>query len=488
MKKMTGGEDGNKFSKFQSILLGRFGKATFDSWFKDLVLTELTRESVTFETGSQVKSDLISQRYLSSMKQAWCAANGPINKVYLHARPGLSAKMSAHAAKVGALVDDQAKTVARNGAAAVRSRDFFNARGPSSQNGAGQKRAPKLSELATSVDERNTFENFAVDVSNELALAAARQIFAEGSSNDLVYIYGPSGVGKTHLLHAVGNKWRERQTGGGGVYLTYSNLVNGCVDAVMTNSISALQRDILSKDLAIMDDIHLLAGKNRTQEEVLNVIDAFLSTGRQLVIAGELAPTKLADSGIHPRLADRLSGGLSVPLIPGGAALRLDILKKRLRAGVQQCFVEDDALEFIARNFPQSMRETIGALNQLLLIYGRREIRVGLEEVRTALKARLQDRKRIVTLSDALSAAAESFSVTIEEMRSRARPQRIVRARHGFVYCGREVLKESFPRIGAVLGRDHTTAMSSMDRAQALLERDKSFQEAVFRMREKLER
>lgn len=485
MANVTGGDGNLMFEKFKAALLSQFGKATYRSWFADLALAELTKDSVTFETGSQIKSKLLGQRFLPSLKQAWCAANGPIKKVLLRARPGLSAKLSAHAAKVDSLARRDVSGSAGNGGAHY-ARDLFNA-GDRAEEGRALKRVPRLSELATPVDERNTFENFAVDETNELACAAARQLFSNGGPSELVYIYGQSGVGKTHLLHAVGNEWRKRD-GGDSVYLTYSNLVNGCVDAVLTNNVAALQRDILSHELIAMDDIHLLTNKTRTQEEVLNVIDAFLASGRHVIIAGECAPAKLvSEHGVNKRLADRLAGGLSVSITLGGPALRLEVLKKRLKANAHSCVVDDEALDYIARNFNQSMRETIGALNQLLLVYGGGDMRVGLEQAKSALKARLRDWKRVASLSDALAAAAEAFGVSIEEMKSKARPQRIVRARHGFVYCGRNVLNESFPRIAAVLSRDHTTAMSSMNRAEALLERDKAFQQAVTAMREKLE-
>ncbi|MFQ5564158.1 MAG: DnaA ATPase domain-containing protein [Parvularculaceae bacterium] len=485
MTNATGGDLSHKFEKFRAALLSRHGKATFRSWFDDLAILEITDDSVTFETGSRIKSELLGQRYLPSLKQAWCAANGPVKKVYLKARPGLGAKMRAHAAKVDSLAQRDSFNGASSGAAAARKPDLFAV--SRTGHGKGEKRVARLSALATPVDERNTFESLAVDETNELACAAARQIFAQNGSGELVYIYGPSGVGKTHLLHAVGNEWRK-QRADGGIYLTYSNLVNGCVDAVLTNSVSALQRDILANGLVAMDDIHLLTNKNRTQEEVLNVIDAFLASGRQVIIAGEGSPSKLvAEHGVHKRLADRLAGGLSVCIAPGGAALRLEVLKKRLQASAPACSFDEEALEYVACNFTQSMRETIGALNQLVLVYGRKKMRVGLEQAKTTLKARLQDRRRVVSLADVMSAASEAFGVSIEELKSKARPQRIVRARHGFVFCGREVLKESFPRIGAALGRDHTTAMSSMNRAEALLERDKAFQQAVVLMREKLE-
>lgn len=214
------------------------------------------------------------------------------------------------------------------------------------------------------------------------------------------------------------------------------------------------------------------------------VIDAALDSGKQVVLAGDSPPAKLAEAGMNKRLADRLAGGLCAPIHEADDALRLDILKKRVRRSDAKCLIGDDVLEFIARTFNKSTRETTGALNQLLLMYSQEEITVALDEAKSILKSRLEERRKPATLEDAIAAGAEAFSLKLEDMTARAQPQRIVRARHAVVYCAREVLKESFPRIGKALRRDHTTVMSSYRRAQALMERDNAFQAGVRRIRE----
>ena len=218
------------------------------------------------------------------------------------------------------------------------------------------------------------------------------------------------------------------------------------------------------------------------------MIDALLDSGKPVAIAGDLPPAKLAEAGIKKRLADRLAGGLCAPVHQADEEMRLEILKKRVRSSAAKCLIDEPVLEFIANQFNQSTRETIGALNQLLLLYRDEAVTVDLNEAKEALKSRLQDhgRTRIATLEDAIDAGAEAFGLARAEIIGRAQPQRIVRARHAIVYCAREVLAESFPRIGKALSRDHTTVMSSYRRAQALIERDKAFQEGVRRIREAL--
>lgn len=468
------------FDKYLAALRGRVGEAKYKSWFLDLGLAEISEECVTLSTGSQAKRDMLDHRFLPVLADTWRKEIGPVRNVRLT----VSKKLSAHAAKISAQEESRVRYARPNG-------ELFT---PSAKPGKATNKAggsagggSDFRDIATPLDARRTFDAFAVGDSNRIAWAAAKQALAKDGPRELIYIYGHSGVGKTHLLQAICHKWAKDDERSMCAYVTYNNFINACVGAVWSNSTQALHKTLLDNVVLAFDDIHFLEGKNRTQEELLIVIDAALDSGKQVVIAGDLPPAKLAEAGINQRLADRLAGGICAPVHQGDETLRLDVLKKRVRHSPAKCLIDDTVLEFIARTFTQSMRETIGALNQLLLMYGGEAITVDLDEAKTILKSRLEDRRQIVTLDDAIAAGAEAFGLKLEDMTCRAQPQRIVRARHAVVWCAREVLKESFPRIGKALKRDHTTVMSSYRRAQALLERDKAFQDGVMRIREALE-
>ena len=449
-------ENAAAFARFQSALRSKVGEAKFKSWFLDLGLAERGDRSVTFSTGSQAKCDMLDNRYIPVLAAVWSNAVAPVDKVRLMVRKNLLKS----SAKVGAIETSAAKNPFRTAS---------------------------TTDISAPLDPRRTFDTYAVGHSNQIAWAAARQALDADKPRDIVYFYGPSGSGKTHLGQAVGHEWRARFEDSEVAYITYRNLINACVNAVLSGDTQRFHETLLGYDLIILDDIHFLEGKERTQEELLVVIDAALDRGKQVVIAGDLPPAKLAEAGIKKRLTDRLAGGLCVPIHEADEALRLEILKKRVRRSAAHCLIEDDVLEFIARTFTQSTRETIGALNQLFLMYGGEEKTVILDEAKAVLKSRMEDRKKIVTIDDAIAAGAEAFGLTLADITGRAQPQRIAKARHAVVFCAREVLKESFPRIGKALKRDHTTVMSSYRRAQALLERDKVFQAAVARIREALE-
>ncbi len=462
-----GAGDGAAFDRYLEALRGRVGEAKYKSWFVDLGLAERTQDSVTLSTATQAKRDMLDNRFLPVLMDTWRQEIGPVERFRLTVRKTLSAQVAKVDAKAEKRVNGAVPALARVAA--------------------GDAAGTAQETIGAPLDPRRTFETFAVGDSNRIACAAARQALVKGMPRELVYIYGESGLGKTHLLHAVSHEWEADGARGPRAYITYRNLVNACVSAVLSNAAQAFHARLLENDLLAFDDIHFLQGKDRTQEELLIVIDAALDSGKQVVIAGDLPPSKLADAGINKRLADRLAGGLCAPVHPADEALRLEILKKRVASASAKCRIADEVLAFIARTFTQSTRETIGALNQLLLMYGNEELVVDLDEAKAILKSRLEDRRKVVTLDDAIAAGAEAFGLKLEEMTCRSQPQRIVRARHAVVWCAREILKESFPRIGKALRRDHTTVMSSYRRAQALLERDKAFQDAVRRIREALE-
>lgn len=462
------------FKRYHAALRMRVGDAKYTSWFKDLGLEEYSEDCVTLSTGSEAKRDMLDHRFFPVLKETWLKEVGPFRKMQLTV---LKNALSAHAARIDAQ-EEQRAAAAENTAAPAAA-----LRGPKEM----QDKDAAFEDLATPLDPRRTFSSFAVDASNRIAWAAAQEALSEGRARELIYVYGPSGVGKTHLLQAIAHAWLEDGARGPAGYVTYNNFSNACVGAVWSNATSAFHKALLAHNFLAFDDIHFLNGKNRTQEELLIVIDAALDSGKQVVIAGELPPAKLAEAGINQRLADRLAGGICAPVHPGDETLRMAVLKKRLEQSPAACTVSEDALAFIARTFTQSMRETIGALNQLLLMYGAEEIVVDLDEAKAVLKSRLDDRRKAATIEDAIAAGAEAFGLKLEDMTGRSQPQRIVRARHAVVWCAREVLKESFPRIGKALKRDHTTVMSSYRRAQALIERDKAFQDGVRRIREALE-
>ncbi len=472
MKNDNAGPAAEKLSRLRETLLRNYGEATYRNWFSDLLIDDATGGCVTLSTESALRRDRLDQQYKYGLMTAVREVYSGVSRLLIVMRQALRE----NSARVAALAPNALDRAAAGKTRGVIKGDFDL---PAPKRNKEQFCAPDLKELATPLDPRATFDAFAVDASNEVAVAAVRQIFDDAAPRELLYIYGPPGVGKSHLIQSAGHEWLRRHPGSRCVYLTHNNVQAGCVQALMSSTTMTLQRDILSNDLVIFDDVHLLAGKQKTMREVVNLITAITSAGRQLIIAGELAPGALEKAEILARLADRLAGGLAVGVAPSNEALRRAVLIKTRDSSGLSCTITDEAIELVARLFSSSMRECIGAYKQLALVYKDQPTVVGPAEALAALKSRLGARKRSATLEETLAVAAAVFGLTVEEIKGRTQPQRIVRARHAFVYVARTSMSESYPRIGRVLGRDHSTAMSSMQRAEALISRDKKFADGV---------
>jgi chromosomal replication initiator protein len=458
----------DEFDRFLAALRRQFGEETYGAWMSDLKAESDSGDSVTISTASPVKCDRLRQRYSHLLKEAWGRANRPISRLHIVLRDRLAADAQ-RAARIA-----PPATVNGHGKPALRAEAGSAAKAARAERGEFS-----LADLVSPCDERATFERFAVDDSNRIACAAARQAIAEATPLALVYLYGRPGVGKTHLLYAIANEHRRLGLPGGCAYLTYNALKSGCVDAVFSSGIYRLQKDLLAQAIVLLDDVHLLAGSDRTQMEIVNLIKAAEGKGPKIVVAGEPAPAKLAQDGISRRLAEQLQGGFSAAMAPGDAALRARVLRIRLEQTNVRCKIRDDAIEFIAANFCNSLRESLGALNQLLLVFGEQEVELGRDAAAQALRAHIGQCRRKPTLEEAIAAAADAFGITVDELKGRGQSRRLVNPRHAFVMVARGELHESFPRIGRALNRDHTTSIASLERGKAIYARDASFRAAV---------
>ncbi|MEO0397994.1 MAG: DnaA/Hda family protein [Pseudomonadota bacterium] len=502
----------DKLLAFQSGLRSKYGDTIFQSWMADLDVLEASEDAVTLLTPSAVKRDRLDQVYRRGLHSTWCKLVNPVARLTIALKEQTQESARRQHQKTtqtrsALFLDDNALSNnalskrgenARGGATAtpddnseqlnaLRNRRPIAADASAgSQKGEDTVAGPLLEDLISPVDARMRFDGFAVDHSNEVAFAAAKRALRDDNAGDLVYIYGPSGCGKTHLLYALANNWSETHPDQPFAYFTYSDMRNGCASAARSSALQSLHQELAERRLILIDDLHLLLSCVRTQEEILNLANRFATHGRQLVIAGEVAPARLKEAGLNPRLADRLSGGLPAPIEVGGESLRREVIMKRRSASKAACAIADDAIDFIVQNFTSSMREAIGAFNQLELLYGAKADTIGADEARAALKTRLKDVQNEPTLDDTLEATAKVFKLSVEDLRGRAQPQRIARARHAFVMVGREALGESFPRLGKALKRDHTTVMSSYDRAQALHEREETFRANVAAIKDRI--
>ena len=327
--------------------------------------------------------------------------------------------------------------------------------------------APSSAAANVGLNPKYTFEQFVICDGNRFAHAAALAV-AEmpGQAYNPLFLHGPPGIGKTHLLHAVGNYVARHGDGLTVRYATVENFVSEFVAAVRTEGVASFKSRFRGADVLMIDDIQFLASKQRSEEEFFHTFNALYETGRQLVFTSDRPPGELA--GLEARLRERFECGLVIPVETPGPAAREAILRKRLLH--DRVDMDDDALRLLAERVSSSIRALEGGLIRVVAYASLRGERVTSETVRAVL-GRLPDPssrpEEPATLEAIQQAAAAAFGLTRERLLARDRSPKVAFARQIAMYLARELTEVSLPEIGRGFGRDHSTVVHAHKRIAA---------------------
>ena len=335
--------------------------------------------------------------------------------------------------------------------------------------------------LNPTLNPRYTFENFVVGASNRLAHAASLAV-AENPARayNPLFIYGGVGLGKTHLLHAIGN--RCAQDGLRVRYVSSEEFTNDLINAIRTHTTQAFREKYRQVDVLLIDDIQFIAGKESTQEEFFHTFNTLHSQNKQIVISSDRPPKALVT--LAERLRSRFEWGLTADIQPPDFETRVAIL--RFKAEQFGRPIPDEILETIARRMQSNIRELEGALTRVVAYADLRGMPLTQDLVEAAL-ADLLPRRRALEPRQVVELVAEAFGVPVERILSKERSRKVVLPRQVAMYLLREEARISLPQIGEALGgRDHTTVMYACDKVADLLERDEQFRRRVMEIRERL--
>lgn len=331
------------------------------------------------------------------------------------------------------------------------------------------------------LNSRYTFHNFVVGASNRLAHAASMAV-AENPAQayNPLFIYGGVGLGKTHLLHAIGNF-----SAAGGLqvlYVSSEEFTNDLITAIRTHTTQAFREKYRRIDILMIDDIQFIAGKESTQEEFFHTFNTLHGQDKQIVISSDRPPKALIT--LEERLLSRFEWGLTADLQPPDFETRIAILRSKAdRAGRK---VPDEVIEVIARRVQSNIRELEGALTRVVAFVDLSELPLTPKIVEIAL-ADLLPRRSDVEPDEVLKSVADAFDVEVDRMLSRDRSRAVALPRQIVMYLLREESNISLPMIGETLGgRDHTTVMYGCDKIADLLERDDRLRRQVIEIRENL--
>lgn len=327
--------------------------------------------------------------------------------------------------------------------------------------------------LSLPIEPRYTFENFVVGKSNELAYNAAQAVSEPGAPGfNPLFLHGTTGLGKTHLMHAIGNAYLARHPDARVAYMSAEKFMVEFLAALRAKEAIAFKQKLRSVDLLMIDDVQFIAGKESTQEEFFHTMNEIISAGKRLVITADRSPQNL--EGIEQRILSRMAWGLVADINPADYELRLNILHAKMSAMPQKIVVPDDVLEFLARKITANVRELEGALNRVVAYAALVDAPVTQEFARERLADLLRAHERKLTIDEIQRKVAEHYKLRMADLLSARRARDVARPRQVAMYLAKRLTPRSLPEIGRRFGgRDHTTVMHAVKRIEALRASDR---------------
>lgn len=319
------------------------------------------------------------------------------------------------------------------------------------------------------------FDSFVVGKSNQLAEAAAKQVAENpGGAYNPLFLYGGVGLGKTHLMHAIGNKILANKKGGKVIYLHSERFVADMVKALQSNSINEFKRFYRSVDALLIDDIQFFAGKERSQEEFFHTFNALLEGQQQIILTSDRYPKEI--NGIEERLKSRFGSGLTVAVEPPELEMRVAILiSKAEQSNIQ---LPHEVAFFIAKRIRSNVRELEGALKRVLANAKFTGSEITLDFVQEALRDVLALQDKLVSIDNILRTTAEYYKIKVADLLSKRRNRSIARPRQVAMSLCKELTNHSLPEIGdAFGGRDHTTVLHACRTIKSLRASDADISE-----------
>lgn len=316
-----------------------------------------------------------------------------------------------------------------------------------------------------------TFDNLIVGKANDLARAASVQVALNpgGAAYNPMFIYGGAGLGKTHLIHAIGNHIVDNHPEKIVRYVHAEDYYSDVVRAYQTKSFDAFKRYYRSLDVLLLDDVQFFNGKNRTQEEFFFVFNALIESKKQIVISCDTYPKDI--SGLEDRLITRFDWGLTVQIEPPEIEMRVAILNKKAEA--ENVDLDDEVAFYIAKHLRSNVRELEGALKKVLAYSSFHGRKIDLELAKESLKDLIGAVNRQITVDNIQKTVADYFKIKVSDLFSKKRTRQIARPRQVAMWLAKNLTSQSYPSIGEAFGgRDHTTVLHAVRTIESLRAKD----------------
>lgn len=319
------------------------------------------------------------------------------------------------------------------------------------------------------LNPRHTFDSFVVGPFNELAYAAAQAVVKNpGISYNPLFIYGPTGLGKTHLIQSIGNHFKRIDQNKKIHYLSTERFTTELVEAIKNNKAHLFKEKYRKYDVLIMDDVQFLSGKDKTQEELFHLFNTLHDNNKQIVFSADKPPKQII--GIEDRLKSRFEGGMIADVSAPDYESRLAIL--RTKVGTAEVTPPEEVLEYIASVIQNNIRELEGVLNLVIVQTTVKSRDLSISEVKQLIKNSIKPTKNI-SINDVIRTISEFYNINEKELYEKTRKKEVVKPRQVVMYILREDFNTSYPYIGQKLGgRDHTTVIHAYEKIRRDLEAD----------------
>ncbi len=342
----------------------------------------------------------------------------------------------------------------------------------------GERRAPRRSrDNGAQLNPRYTFDSFVVGTSNQFAHAACMAVADQlAKTYNPLFIYGGVGLGKTHLLHAIGHHARQRDPRVRVSYVSSEKFTNDLINAIRFDATVEFRNRYRGLDLLLVDDIQFIAGKERTQEEFFHTFNDLYDSSKQIVISSDRVPREIPT--LEERLRSRFEWGLIADIQPPDLETKAAILRKKAQA--QGVRLPDEVSLFIAKHVKSSIRELEGSLVRLAAQASFAHQDINLELAQDVLRELTAEQQRLPTISSIQKAVAEFYGVRVDDLRSRGRNKSIVLPRQVAMYLCREIVKASLPDIGDGFGgKDHSTVIHACEKVKRKIAGEDAFRRQV---------
>ncbi len=436
------------WTKTCELLKKRLHQANYEQWFGSIVPVRFDGEQIVLGVSDDFFADWLKDHFGDILTDALCEAASCKISFILE-----TGHVKVDEIKASAELDAEAE--------AASPREDFS------------KNNCRASGLA-----RHTFANFVVGEENRYAYAAAKTAADTPGTYNPLYIYGGTGIGKTHLLQAVANQVLERNSRAIVKYVTCEEFLNNYVDSLRNKRHAEFRSSVRKVDVILVDDVHMLANKTQLQEEFFNTFNSLYNENKQIILTSDKQPCEIV--GLEDRLVSRFESGVTTEISAPVFETRLAILRMMQEGHLIK--IEDEVLRFLANRISSSVRRLKGALLRLVAFASAMSNRkISIEDAESLLHKVIEEESaaKIVSIYSIQKAVADHFDIRVNDILSEKRPRNIAEPRMVAMYLARKMTSYSFPEIGAAFGKNHATIMNANKKIPEICEKNENMRRSI---------